>query len=103
MVHGVFLALRDFHGSICIERRRGDLNKDPEKLESKYINTLWVELKRTGVGLKGLLKNYGVSDAHDLSFEQWKDAMEVLKRKPDIPKPPENFDDDPELPWNKSE
>ena len=49
------------------------------------------------------MKNYGVSDAHDLSFEQWKDAMEVLKRKPDVPKPPENFDDDPELPWNKSE
>lgn len=81
----------------------GDSKKDPEKLESKYINTLWVELKRTGVGLKGLLKNYGVSDVHDLSFEQWKDAMDVLKRKPDIPKPPENFDDDPELPWNKSE
>lgn len=69
-------------------------------LEAKYVNTLWAELKRTGVGLKGLLKSYGVADVHDLTFEQWKNAMDILKAKPDAPKPPAGLDTDPDLPWN---
>ena len=79
----------------------------PDKLETKYVNALALELKRTGVGLKGLLKCYGVSDVHELSFENWKDAMEKLKAKPDVNLKPVNTtppDDVGEgLPWNTPE
>ena len=71
------------------------------------MNALALELKRTGVGLKGLLKCYGVSDVHELSFENWKDAMEKLKAKPGVNLKPVNTtppDDVGEgLPWNTPE
>lgn len=71
-------------------------------LEQKYVNTLFGELQRTGVGLKGVLAKYKVSDVHDLSLEQWKAAMDCLRAKPDRPVPtiPESAQD-PALPWNE--
>lgn len=54
-------------------------------LEAKYVNTLFAEVKRTGVGLRGVLAKYKVADVHDLTLENWKDAMEILKKKPDRP------------------
>lgn len=76
--------------------------KAPEKLDGKYVNSLALELKRTGVGLKGMLKCYGVADVHDLSFDQYKDAMDKLRAKPDaIPVNTTPPDDSGEgLPWN---
>lgn len=56
-------------------------------LEAKYVNTLFAELQRTGIGLKGILQTYKVADVHDLAFEDWKKAMEILKGKPDKPAP----------------
>lgn len=56
-------------------------------LEAKYVNTLFAELQRTGIGLKGILQTYKVTDVHDLAFEDWKKAMEILKGKPDKPAP----------------
>lgn len=77
----------------------------PDKLDAKYVNALAMELKRTGVGRKGLLQCYGVADVHDLSFDNWKDAMDKLKAKPDATPvntmPPDNAGDG--LPWNKPE
>ena len=74
-------------------------------LEAKYVNTLFAELQRTG--LKGLLKTYGVVDVHDLSLGDWKDAMDILKKKPnkavENTPPVENVPDkaDEGLPWNE--
>lgn len=56
-------------------------------LEAKYVNTLFAELQRTGIGLKGILQTYKVTDVHDLTFEDWKKAMDILKGKPDKPAP----------------
>ena len=74
----------------------------PEKLDGKYVNSLVLELKRTGVGLKGMLKCYGVTDVHDLRFDQYKDAMDKLSNKPDAKPvnttPPDDAGDG--LPWN---
>lgn len=56
-------------------------------LEAKYVNTLFAELQRTGIGLKGILQSYKVADVHDLTFEDWKKAMDILKGKPDKPAP----------------
>lgn len=54
-------------------------------LEAQYVNSLFAELSRTGVGMPGVLKSYHISDVHDLTFEQWRDAMDILSKKPDAP------------------
>lgn len=69
-------------------------------LEAKYVNTLFAELQRTGIGLKGILQTYKVADVHDLAFEDWKKAMEILKGKPDKPAPEVPDKADEGLPCN---
>lgn len=69
-------------------------------LEAKYVNTLFAELQRTGIGLKGILQAYKVADIHDLTFEDWKKAMDILKGKPDKPAPEVPDKADEGLPWN---
>lgn len=69
-------------------------------LEAKYVNTLFAELQRTGIGLKGILQTYKVTDVHDLTFEDWKKAMDILKGKPDKPAPEVPDKADEGLPWN---
>lgn len=68
-----------------------------------HVNTLFLEMARTGIGLKGILKNYKISDIHEMSIVQFREAMDVLKKKPDKPVdpstiPPEDAGDG--LPWN---
>ena len=74
----------------------GKLNTDKQK-------QLYDELKRTGVGLPRILRNYGVEDIQNLTEEQWQEAMAILKKKPNAPEPPPNLGEDPELPWNDPE
>ncbi|WP_418929304.1 hypothetical protein [Clostridium fessum] len=69
--------------SISRVDENGNKPDDPPALEEKYVNSLFLELKRTGVGLSSLLKSFNVSDVHELRFEQWKSAMDQLKTKPD--------------------
>ena len=69
-------------------------------LEAKYVNTLFAELQRTGIGLKGILQTYKVADVHDLTFEDWKKAMDILKGKSDKPAPEVPDKADEGLPWN---
>ena len=69
-------------------------------LEAKYVNTLFAELQRTGIGLKGILQTYKVADVHDLTFDDWKKAMDILKGKPDKPAPEVPDKADEGLPWN---
>lgn len=70
-----------------------------------HINTLFLELARTGIGRKNMLSKYGLKDIHDMNMTQFREAMEILKRKPDKPTGPDPATvppDDPEagLPWN---
>lgn len=69
--------------SISRVDENGNKPDDPPALEEKYVNSLFLELKRTGVRLSSLLKSFNVSDVHELRFEQWKSAMDQLKTKPD--------------------
>lgn len=97
------LVIIDKNGKTVYSMNLTEDGKAREKapLEAKYVNTIFSELKRTGVGLNNLLKNYGVSDIHDLTFDQWKNAMEVLKAKPgleEVTNPGDSEDDS--LPWN---
>lgn len=63
--------------------REDPMQQGVQKLDEKYANAIFFELQRTGVGLGGLLKNFGVSDIHDLTMEQFKQAMDCLQKKPD--------------------
>ena len=88
----------------------GQIENQPEEQESNliteaHINTLFFELQRTGVGKTRILKNYQLNDIHEMNIEQFRDAMNVLKKKPDKPTTPDPETippDDPEsgLPWN---
>lgn len=78
---------------------------DTPQITEAHINTLYNELGRTGIGWKSLCKNYGVDSFSVLTMEQFKDAMDTLKAKPDKPLdpdkiPPENLG---ELPWETIE
>ena len=71
-----------------------------------HINTLFLELKRTGVGKLRILRNYQLNDIHEMSIDQFREAMDTMKKKPDKPitPGPETIPpDDPELglPWNQ--
>ncbi|MDE7327800.1 MAG: hypothetical protein K2N63_16230 [Lachnospiraceae bacterium] len=81
-------------------------------LEERYVHSLWRELKRTGVGVNSLLRNYKKCTLQELDFEEYKDAMYKLTAKADKPKPdeplhPQNIPPDdwePEgLPWNRKD
>lgn len=75
-------------------------------LEARYVNSLYMELNRTGIGLKNMLNKYKKKDIHDLTLEEYKDAMNILTKKPDKPInkevsysfPPDNLDETG-LPW----
>jgi len=76
------------------------------RVDSVHINTLYMEMKRTGIGLNSLLKNYKVSDIHELTIAQFKNAMEIFKAKPDKGPYPGTVppdEEDPGLPWSTPE
>lgn len=84
------------------------METDPNKakLDTAHINTLYLELQRTGVGLKGFLSSYHVDDIHDLTISDYRDAIERLKAKPDKPVDPNTIPPDTtdqSLPWNTPE
>lgn len=77
-----------------------------EGLTEAQINTLLNELVRTGIGVRSICTNYKVGQLSRLNMEQFKDAMNQLREKPDKPQKkepdPETIppDDDCGLPWN---
>lgn len=78
----------------------------PPALEKRYVNSLWNELKRTGIGVNSLLRNYRKRSIQELSFEEYKDAMNKLTAKPnkavkdESPAPAPDKPPDPEKPLN---
>lgn len=84
-----------------------EFETDPRKaiVQAVHINTIFAELSRTGVGMKGMLSRYGLTDIHYMNMEQFQDAMNILKSKPDkaAATAPAESAEDPSLPWNTSE
>ena len=78
----------------------------PPALEKRYVNSLWNELKRTGIGVNSLLRNYRKRSIQELNFEEYKDAMNKLTAKPnkavkdESPAPAPDKPPDPEKPLN---
>ena len=86
------------------EIQEPEAQAEPKKLSDKQIEDILKELGRTGIGVKGICRNYKVEMLELLTEQQYKDAMKTLKSKPDkaadpITVPPENSGT--ELPWNK--
>lgn len=67
------------------------------KVTPQMVSSLYSQLKRTGVGLKGLLVSYGVGSAEELTVDEYKDAMDRLIARPDknatVASRPENIPD----------
>ncbi len=81
---------------------------DPNQVlvDAAHINTLYMEMKRTGIGMSSFLKNYKVSDIHQITIAQFKNAMEIFKAKPDKGPYPGTVppdEEDPSLPWSTPE
>lgn len=82
-----------------------EFESDPNRVlvQNVHINTIFTELSRTGIGMKGMLARYGLADIHNMTMAQFDDAMKILKERPDkeppMAPPPESADD-PSLPWN---
>lgn len=74
------------NGLFCI-----DDNKDADsngKINEDQRNEIIKELKRTGVGIKRILENYGLKTLEEMEIDQFKEAVKVLKSKPDKEKIP---------------
>lgn len=73
------------------------------RVGQNHVNTLFLELQRTGVGMKGILQCYKINNVQDMTIDQFRDAMNRLKKYPDKQPdpatiPPET--DEEGLPWN---
>ena len=76
-------------------------NPEPSKrISEQQANMIFLELRRTGVGKKQLLRQYRISDICDMTDKQFEEAMKILKGKPNKPAkdyrnmmPPDNMED----------
>lgn len=80
------------------------VEEEVQLITEAQINVIFIELKRTGIGLKGILKKYSLNDIHKMTVNQFRDAMDILKAKPDKPTGPDPStvppDDTCGLPFN---
>lgn len=79
-----------------------EAHTEMQKLSENQIEDILNELSRTGIGLKGLCRNYKVETLDLLTEQQYQDAMQALKSKPDrlsdsATIPPDNVGNG--LPW----
>lgn len=77
-------------------------DKETPKLSKEKVGEIYKELKRTGISRKSLLKQYNVEAPDVMTFEQFNDAIKILKSRPDKPIdpatiPPDNTSNG--LPW----
>lgn len=64
------------------------------------VNTLLGECGRTGIGWKQICRKYGVDALGKMVIDNFVDAMENFKNKPDKPIDPETIPPDSGLPFN---
>ena len=84
----------------------GEPAPKPQFINSRQINSLFMEINRTGIKEKVLLEAAHVDDLHKLTQPLYEGLMKRLKATPDKPKenysdtvPPEDGEDSG-LPWN---
>lgn len=75
---------------------------NPDLITESDINEIFLELKRTGIGIKNMLSEYGLTDIRNMTSSQANETIKRLKRNPDkesATQPPNDMQDSG-LPWN---
>lgn len=75
----------------------GEPDQEPETriplIDTAKLNTLHLEMDRTGITLKTLSSIYGIKKLEEMTVDQYVNAMDNFKKTPDKPQPtPENID-----------
>lgn len=84
------------------ERTKYNKQNNPDLITESDINEIFLELKRTGIGIKNMLSEYGLTDIRNMTSSQANEAIKRLKRNPDkesATQPPNDMQDSG-LPWN---
>lgn len=84
------------------DRTKYNKQNNPDLITESDINEIFLELKRTGIGIKNVLSKYVLTDIHDMTSSQANETIKKLKRNPDkesATQPPNDMQDSG-LPWN---
>ena len=84
------------------DRTKYNKQNNPDLINESDINEIFLELKRTGRGIKNVLSKYGLTDIHDMTNSQANETIKKLKENPNkelVMQPPNDMQDS-ELPWN---
>ena len=84
------------------DRTKYNKQNNPDLITESDINEIFLELKRTGIGIKSMLSKYGLTDIHDMTSSQANETIIKLKKNPDkesATQPPNDMQDSG-LPWN---
>lgn len=84
------------------DRTKYNKQNNPDLITESDINEIFLELKRTGIGIKNVLLKYGLTDIHGMTNSQAKETIKKLKKNPDkesATHPPNDMQDSG-LPWN---
>ena len=83
-------------------RTKYNKQNNPDLINESDINEIFLELKRTGIGIKNVLSKYRLTDIHDMTSSQANETIKKLKKNPDkesATQPPNDMQDSG-LPWN---
>ncbi|MEQ2424538.1 hypothetical protein [Enterocloster hominis (ex Hitch et al. 2024)] len=78
------------------KRDNPDKQNNPNLITESDINEIFLELKRTGIGIKNVLSKYGLTDIHDMTSSQANETIKKLKKNPDkesATQPPNDMQD----------
>lgn len=84
------------------DRTKYNKQNNPDLINESDINEIFLELKRTGIGIKNVLSKYRLTDIHDMTSSQANETIKKLKKNPDkesATQPPNDMQDSG-LPWN---
>ena len=84
------------------DRTKYNKQNNPDLINESDINEIFLELKRTGIGIKNVLSKYRLTDIHDMTSSQANETIKELKKNPDkesATQPPNDMQDSG-LPWN---
>lgn len=84
------------------DRTKYNKQNNPDMITESNIDEIFLELKRTGIGIKNVLSKYGLTDIRDMTNSQANETIIKLKKNPDkesATQPPNDMQDSG-LPWN---
>ena len=84
------------------DRTKYNKQNNPDLINESDINEIFLELKRTGIGIKNVLSKYRLTDIHDMTSSQANETIKKLKKNPDKESATQSPNDmqDSGLPWN---